>query len=333
MAHELSIRSNGLAEMAYVGDTPWHGLGQALPAGQSIEQWQTAAGMDWRVLRAQVRYNTSRDGDQLILDDKHVLFRSDSKAPLGVVSDNFKVVQPAQVLEFFRDLVDQGGMQLETAGTLFGGKRFWALAKTGDTGEVVAGDKVNGYLLLCTGADGSLATSAKFTSVRVVCNNTLSMARNTSAAANAAGASEVRLTHRSVFDPQAFKASMGLAHKSFDVFMTNMRALAEKTLDSRKVSELTVALLSKSAGNLNEEALTKIVDSKPFQTIQALYQGTGRGSRMHGVEGTAWGWVNSVTEFVDHVGVSRNDDNRLNSAWFGPGEAMKSAAVELALAV
>ena len=44
MAHELSTRNNGFVEMAYVGEKPWHGLGQELDANATIEQWQTSAG-------------------------------------------------------------------------------------------------------------------------------------------------------------------------------------------------------------------------------------------------------------------------------------------------
>ena len=322
MAHELTQRVNGKVEMAYVGDTPWHGLGEALIAGASIEAWVTAAGMDWNVCRSRVRFGEGPN--QKIMDDKHVLFRSDSKEPLGIVSKNFKIVQPKTVLEFFRDLVADGGMQLETAGTLFGGKRFWALAKTGESAEVVRGDKVGGYVLLCTGADGSLATTAKFTTVRVVCNNTLTTALPGDA---------LRVTHRSVFDASQMKANMGLARQSFDVFMTNMRTLAEKTLDPARAANLTVQLLAKKPGKLSDEERTVIVDAKPYRTIMDLYSGTGRGARMAGVADTAWGWVNGVTEFVDHVGVSHSADNRMNSAWFGPGEAMKNRAVDLALAV
>ena len=101
MAHELTIRKSGTAEMAYAGDTPWHGLGQQLAEGAPIETWLTAAGMDWRIQRSKVRYSTARDdaeGSQ-VWDDQHVLFRSDTKAPLGIVSDGYKAVQPREVVE------------------------------------------------------------------------------------------------------------------------------------------------------------------------------------------------------------------------------------------
>jgi len=141
MSHELTIRSNGKAEMAYLNtnEAPWHGLGNPLERGLSIEQWTIAAGMDFRIQRSKVRYFTDRIGvNQLEWPEKHVLFRGDTHEPLGVVSAKYKVVQPREVLEFFRDLCESNHFELSTAGTLFGGAKYWALAKVGDESYIAA---------------------------------------------------------------------------------------------------------------------------------------------------------------------------------------------------
>ena len=123
MAHELSSRANGFVEMAYVGQTPWHGLGQSLTEGASIEEWKKQAGMDWSINQAKVQFQSAK-GALSAFDGNQVLFRSDTKQPLSIVSDDYKIVQPGEVLEFFKDLVGNAGMVLETAGVLFGGRRF-----------------------------------------------------------------------------------------------------------------------------------------------------------------------------------------------------------------
>ena len=181
MSHELSIRADGFVEHAYTGQVGWTGLGNRLEDGASIEEWQKAAGMDWRIQRSIVRFAVARDADGVPtafsdMPNKHVLMRSDTKAALSVVSDNFKVVQPKAVLEFFRDLAGNGGFNLETAGCLFDGRRFWAMAKAGEDCEIGKGDKMRCRLLLSTSCDGSLATEGHFVAMRVVCNNTLGAA-------------------------------------------------------------------------------------------------------------------------------------------------------------
>ncbi len=201
MAHELSIRANGTAEMAFIGATPWHGLGQQVDPNATIEEWQRAAGLDWKIERAPVQY---MNGAMHNFDEKHVLYRGDTNAPLSVVSARYKVVQPHDVLEFFRDLVGAGGFNIHTAGALRGGRRIWALAEIGKTARVVGNDLVGGYLLLATSCDGTLATTAQFTTVRVVCANTLAMAER-----EARKNPNITIPHNTNFDPVQVKAALG----------------------------------------------------------------------------------------------------------------------------
>ena len=127
MSHELTTHADGRVEFAYLASdgTPWHGLGQALADGTDLDTWRVAAGMDWKIRRSEIRYAVSRDAstDSLIkLPDQHVLFRSDNNDALGVVSKRYQVVQPGEVLEFFRDIAKAGGLELSAAGTIYDGQ-------------------------------------------------------------------------------------------------------------------------------------------------------------------------------------------------------------------
>ena len=149
--------------MAYVGERPWHGLGKQLAAGQSIQQWKQSAGMDWCIEEAEVRYITGRNGVGTLsaYPGQKVLYRSDTQAPLAVVSKRFQVVQPGEILEFYRDLTEIGGFELETAGVLAEGRKVWALARTGQSAVLKGKDQVDGYLLLATACDGTLNHSRR----------------------------------------------------------------------------------------------------------------------------------------------------------------------------
>jgi phage/plasmid-like protein (TIGR03299 family) len=127
MSHDLAM-FQGRHAMAYVGDVPWHGLGQRLDPDQPIDTWVKAAGLGWNLERRPVLYESN--GRQMVMDDRDVLARSDTGEGLSVVSSGYKIVQPREVLEFFRDLVALRGYKLETAGALAGGRKIWALAQT-----------------------------------------------------------------------------------------------------------------------------------------------------------------------------------------------------------
>ncbi|BBI60528.1 hypothetical protein HSBAA_18340 [Vreelandella sulfidaeris] len=90
--------------------------------------------MNWHIEEAPVRFiaeGASHLGSIHSFPEQKVLYRSDTKAPLSVVSQRYKVVQPEEILEFYRDLTEYAGYELETAGVLKGGRKFWALARSG----------------------------------------------------------------------------------------------------------------------------------------------------------------------------------------------------------
>ena len=120
MSHDLD-ESTGKPAMAYVGERPWHGLGEALPPDQDIETWVQAARLDWEIEMIPVSYQMG--GRNHVMGDRFVLARSDTQAALSVVSRDYQVVQPKEVLEFYRDLVEERHYKLETAGALDLGRK------------------------------------------------------------------------------------------------------------------------------------------------------------------------------------------------------------------
>ena len=318
MAHQL-------ASMAYVGDTPWHGLGHSLPPRQPLEIWQRQAGMDFEIEETPVQYLADRRGVLGTIQtfpEQKVLYRSDTNAPLSVVSQRYQVVQPREVLEFYRDLSEIAGYELETAGVLKGGRKFWALARTGQSATLKGKDVVNGYLLLATSCDGTLATTATPTTIRVVCNNTLTMALK--------GASQaIKVPHSTTFEPQAVKQQLGIAVSQWDGFMYRMRTLAERKVKTHEAMNYFLRTLCEQTPG-NSDA-TKLPNERALKTVQALFDGQGHGAELDSAKGTAWGLLNAVTEFVDHERRARSDEYRMDSAWFGQGAVIKQRALDMAL--
>lgn len=323
MAHELTIREDGFTEMAFVGETPWHDLGNKLEEGADMETWRKAAGMDWSINTSPVKYeigSANRDVEDIEFKGQNVLYRSDNNEALSIVSDRYKPVQPAEVLEFFDSLVKEAGFKLHTAGTLRGGKRLWALAETGKFGEVCKDDAVGGFLLLSTSCDRSLATTARFTSIRVVCNNTLTMATNSNK-------SVVSVPHSTVFDHEKVKLELGKVTEAFGSFMDMAKVLQQQQLNAQKANEFIKALVAPISQVQREEY--DLNKNRTVKALSELFEGGAKGSEMVGH--TKWAMLNAVTEYYDHHIPNRSNDTRLNNAWFGSGDRMKNKAVELLL--
>ena len=311
--------------MAYSGSAPWHGLGNQLSRRQPIEVWMKQSGMDWQIESADVRFvaGTSNLGSIHAFPEQRVLYRSDTKAPLSVVSSRYQVVQPREILEFYRDLTEVGGFELESAGVLREGKKLWALARTGQSVTLKGKeDTVNAYLLLATACDGTLATTAQFTSVRVVCNNTLQIALGDSAGA-------VKVPHRSQFDAAAVKRQLGIAISSWDGFMARMKAMAERKVSDYVAEKFFQRVLTYPTGGPNTPM--PAMNDRAIKAAQSLYAGRGMGATLPSTSGTAWGLVNSITEFVDHQRRARSEDHRRDAAWFGAGAVLKQRAFDEAM--
>lgn len=323
MAHELTQRQDGKVEMAFTGarDAIWHGLGQNLDADSSLEQWRKAAGMDWEVLESPVTFSSTSIGenglpsvDDHVYPDRKIVFRSDTKEPLGMVGHKFKIVQPEQVLEFFRDLTEVHGFKLSTAGTLFGGKRFWALADVGKSGEVTSGDRIDGHLLLTTACDGSMSTQARFTSTRVVCNNTLTIALQ-------GGSSKpiVRVTHKRDFDPDVVKFDLGVIDEAWLKFIGQMRTLASKKMTATKTREFFEKQIFDPEYPAHEQGWGKTREVDKLVEL-ALY---GSGSDMS--RGTAYGALCGITEYYTHGSTKRDQSHQFWSAYIGDSDKMSMA--------
>ncbi|MFP6821681.1 DUF932 domain-containing protein [Acinetobacter bereziniae] len=335
-----------IEQMAYVGQTPWHGLGNQLSQNQPIEVWAQQAGMDWRIESSDVRYMAQNHREQSIImpfEEQRVLYRSDTHAPLSVVSQRYQEVQPKQILEFYRDLTEQSGFELETAGILKGGKKFWALAKTGQSTALKGKDVSNGYILLATACDGTLATTAQFTSIRVVCNNTLAIALKGQDASRGV----VKVPHSTKFDADKIKQQLGISIRAWDEHMYEMKQLSQRKVSQQEAATYFDAVFNNSSLSHAEQDERLIQyyrnvasptepnktepNGRAMSKVMTMFNGHGRGAELSSAKETAYGLLCAITEFADHERRAMSQDHRLDSAWFGAGAGLKQRGLEQAL--
>lgn len=337
MAHEISIRRDGKAEMAFIGDTPWHGLGQSVTKGASIGVWLKEAGMDWEAKEAVPQFHAIGDklGSLRAVESNKVIYRGDTGAPLSIMGSGYKVVQPRQILEFFRKNIEGGGWHIHTAGVLRGGRKLWAMATTEDPLRCIKGnsDPILNNMLIATSLDGTMPTTAALIKTRVVCANTLAWALGE-------GGAQVKVSHRSIFDAAEIQRALGIAEESFDAFMEKAREMAETPIDLDQARDVLAQIFKPikketidlswmgDLSQLGQAIEPEVKDARSSARVLELFQGEGRGSDLKTAKGTRWGLFNAVTEHVDHE-MGRTDDTRLDSAWFGRGNGFKQQAFDL----
>lgn len=311
MAHEVET-------MAYAGETPWHGLGEKVSNDLSPAQIMRKAGCDWEVEKRPMTYVAN--GQMKIVTGKKALVRSSDNSLLDVVGDDWNPIQNKDAFEFFSEYVMAGDMEMHTAGSLKEGRNVWALAKIKDSFTILGDDQVDSYLLFSNPHQYGRAIDIRFTPIRVVCNNTLTLSLESKSV------NSVKVGHRSTFDPNVVKQTLGIAHEKFAKYKEMAEFLASKrfTADSLiKYYNEVFPFTHKAAQPVDKvEHLSKTA-KEAFAVLE-----TQPGARFG--EGTWWQALNSVTYLTDHK-LGRSSDSRLQSAWFGINQARKLKAVNKAV--
>ena len=155
--------------MFYTREKPWHGLGIRVENAPDSKEALELAGLDWQVVQEPI-FSTS--GVE-IPGYKANVRDSDSKV-LGIVSDRYKIIQNSEAFSFTDMLIGEG-VRYETAGSLFGGRKVWMLAKLPQE-YIITGERISPYLVFTNTHDGSGAVRCAVTPIRVVCSNTLNLA-------------------------------------------------------------------------------------------------------------------------------------------------------------
>lgn len=303
--------------MMFVGETPWHTLGKRLIKAPTAEEAIVAAGLDWTV-----GLKPLFTADNEAVPAKATFRESDGRI-LGVVGPTYKPLQNKHAFDFFNPFLAAGEASLETAGSLRNGQRVWVLAKINrDPSIIVPGDEVEKYVLLSNSHDGTLAIRVGFTPIRVVCNNTLSMAID-------GGSSQlirIRHTEGAMATLEKVREIMDTANSRFEATAEQYRALARMSLSEEDLKKyvkmvfMTKAQEAEESEGAGERILSKIVP---------LFE-QGRGNNMPGVAGTMWAAYNAVTEYIQYER-GKDVENRLDSTWFGTGHTLNKKALETAL--
>lgn len=334
MPHELSMDKNGEAEMFYIGDTPWHGLGQRLDGPATAAEAIAAAHLDWEVELVPAYHKDDTIQGFAETEPYRFVRRKDNGKILAMRTKKYGVVQNVDCFGLFDAAIGPGAGVYHTAGALKEGRVVWILAKAGDGREVVAGDTIEPFILLATSHDGSLPLTMRHTYIRVVCNNTFQYALGRSKKTDI-----VTIYHSGNVESKAVKAreELGLNNLYFDRMMEGVEQLVKAPMKTKSMLGFVNTLVrpwNQTDDTTPRDAAAHYALRDARNTLEELFE-AGRGQDIQGVGGTAYAALNATTEFVDyfqrvgHGKVGEPNADRLHKAWFGTGRDLKYRAWNL----
>lgn len=323
MPHNLFVDPLGRVSMMFFGEAPWHELGKKLDQPATSAEAIRAAGLDWEVVK-QPLYVQTHQGYRAV-EDKFAMMRADqldSGLVFGIVSSNYTPLQNREAFDFFDDIVGQGAAIYHTAGALSQGERVWILAKLPDTIRVIGDDVCNKYLLLSNSHDGQSSVQMKFTPIRVVCQNTLTMALSQGPT--------VRVSHTRNLQTRMRQARelLGIIKSRYDEIAELFQAMTNVKMDKERLEQYYRIVFPDPRDPTNESALLRASQNRE---IAERYYQYGRGNQEKGVIDTLWAAYNGVTEMVDYDRWQANTEQRLNNICFGDGYLVKAKAYAAAV--
>lgn len=312
MAHHVET-------MAYAGEVPWHGLGVKVSNDLTPRQMMEKAGLDWEVQKVPT---FARLGDTEISTGTEALIRTSDNSVLTQVGSGWNPVQNSEAFDFFSEYCLAGDMEMHTAGSLKNGQIVWALAKIKESFDILGGDQVDSYLLFSNPHQYGKSIDVRFTPIRVVCNNTLSLSLGQQVA------NSCKVNHRSEFNADRVKEALGIAHEKFVKYREVAELLSKKFYTADSLIQYYNEVFPRTYVGKNVKSVQKVEDlatnAKKAHEVLHTQPGAEFG------EGTWWQALNSVTYMTDHL-VGRSADTRMTSAWFGANQTRKEKAVNKAV--
>lgn len=311
--------------MFSVREVPWHGLGKIVQEAPTAEEAIKLAGLDWKVLEQQV-YNYDNFGENYnSIGGYKALTRSDNGHVLSIMGQNYTPLQNDKAFSFFNPFIENGLASFQTAGALKNGNVVWILAELNKAPiEVGKGDEVNKYLLLSNSHDGTMAVRVGFTPVRVVCNNTLSIAHGNEKS------KLIRIRHSAKVNENLdqLREVVNAMDAKFEASAEQYKYLSKKAINKKDLDKY-IEIIFKTNPNGSERDKSR--DKKMKEMITNLFE-NGAGQHLKTAKGTYWGAYNAVTEYLTHE-YGREGDSRLYSNWFSNASRVNEEALKLAVEV
>ncbi len=329
MAHNINFNEQtGQHSFFSVKEKAWHGLGQIIEGYPTSKEALQLAGLDFDV-KKMPNIHRLVDGTETISDTSFFTYRTDNGAVLGdKLGTDYKIIQNTDAFTFFDSIVGGDGVMYETAGALNKGEKIFITAKLPDYIKVGTDDLIEKYIFLTTTHDGSSSITAAFTPIRIVCQNTLSMALH-----NCSNVVKIRHTENAEQNLKEAHKIMGITNKLSEQLDGIFNQWAKVRMTDKQVLRLIQQAMSPSKEVLdNVRKGTADVLSTAFKNIcdsAFLYAMTSPTQQTETTKGTLFGAYNAVTGYFQNVKEYKQEEDKLNSVLFGTALQRSQTAFRL----
>lgn len=334
MAHNITLRDGFFS----VRQPAWHGLGQVLERYPTIEEarqiahpWEPISEPLYRRVPTIVTHDEGGSTTTSLTEEYEEVegfvasVRSDDGTTLGVNSDTYEIVTNKVLYEIAEAIEGEakGSVQLETGGSLKGGKKVWLLIRLRDPLVIRSdgGTATIPYYGLQNAHDGSGALRGQATMTRIVCDNTAQMA---DLDATARGTEFVFRHTRSVRDriEEAKDALAGWRHSvnEYQRF-SDLLLTPDYYVTAEQAARFIEEFIPMPPPHTVSERVVNNVETARAQLQCILY-----GETCESISHTAYGLLQASVEYVEHYRKAKTTESRFQRSYLDKQRVIADAA-------
>jgi phage/plasmid-like protein (TIGR03299 family) len=328
MAHEINYNEKkGTHSFVTNYEKAWHNLGQVVDGAMTSAEAIELANLDYEVQKVKI-HPALESGFGDAIPEKYATIRTDNNEYLGLVGSRYEIIQNKDAFSFFDSIVDNGEAIFETAGVLGKGERIFITAKLPED-MLVNGEKCEKYIILTNSHNGTSSIIAGFTSIRIVCNNTLQAAMSDLS-------NKVSIQHRI-----GAKDRLSEAYKVMNiasVYMSEVNEVFNKMSDTKledeKLKNFIERVMKPTYKEIDPEkereqstrfknqveSIYEFAMTHPTQTTPAAF-------------GNVWGGYNAISGYYNYIANYKSQEQKFNSQLFGNANTRIQKAFEESLAL
>lgn len=321
MAHLINFNEKtGTHSFASHSEKAWHGLGQIVDKAMTASEAIQLANLDYQVGKTTIHAAiagapvTVDSMEHMVkIEDKFATYRSDTNLPLGIVGSRYEIVQNKDAFAFFDSIIDNGEAVFETAGVLGNGERIFVTAKLPED-MLVAGEPCDKYIILTNSHDGTSSIIAGFTTVRIVCNNTLQ-------AALKGLTNKVLIEHRTGAKErlsEAYKV-MNIASKYMTEVNEVFNQMARTPITDEQLQKYIIDVMQPEYKALKSQEESEKISTRFKNQVTSIYDFamSHPTQQTDAARGTVWGAYNSISGYYNYIQKYKNDEQKFTSQMFG----------------
>ena len=295
-------------KQAFVRIPGWHEMGTTIKDHEpTTEEFYKMAGLDWTVGKKPAGFFDD-NGFFHEIEDTYGLVRNEDNQFFGFCKKKYQIFQNHEAFGWCEPLIDSGLFKWETAGSFRNGQTCWCLLNSGEY-NMVATDKIRNYLLVAWAHDGKRGIVIQPTSIRVICQNTLTAALTNKEERD----NRIHIPHFVTMRP-----------KLEEVRMMYEGACVAFELQKAKYEKMINTVLSESQKNAFIDSVCNIVyddmslvngtkmlserGRKHIETVRDTFKSNLRemmdyrasGQTEYGIKNTLYGAFNASSEYIEH---------------------------------